>query len=282
MGYDFMVSNAIGALPHRATLVREDKEHLTWLSYHHAPGYYQWTGDAEERIVRAVKTVSTKFNGDRGGHLMEYGLVPQMYDRMVQQLGGENPETDVFATRDAPQLRKCTRRWPKRDSAWSKHRGLKERGPMYWHGAQEDTRHTVNKIIADRAMGILVVTGIGSTPCPPKDLKPSLDSITLNEMQFGPEKQLFIGAKGMPLPASEQAWSTKAYRVDGSQCHPTGDEPFIRRVEATPMRVMFEEKSATTESVDVRSHSEIGRVVAYMRMGMHDGVAARKERAQAK
>ena len=35
---------------------------------------------------------------------------------------------------------------------------------MYWHGAQEDTRRTVNKIIADRAMGILVVTGIGYNP----------------------------------------------------------------------------------------------------------------------
>ena len=55
---------------------------------------------------------------------------------------------------------------------------------MYWHGAQEDTRRTVNKIIADRAMGILVVTGIGSSPCPLEDLKPTLDSITLNEMQF--------------------------------------------------------------------------------------------------
>ena len=50
------------------------------------------------------------------------------------------------------------------------------------------------------------------------------------------------------------------------------------------MRVMFEEKSDPTESksVDMLSHSEIDRVVAYMRMGMHDRVAARKERAQAK
>ena len=160
MGYDFMVSNAIGALPHRATLVREDKERLTWLSTDHAPGLSQWTGDEEERIVGAVKTVSTKFNGDRGGHLMEYGMAPQVYNRMVQQLGGEKPETDVFGSREAPQLRKCTRHWHKGGSAWSKHWGLKERGPMYWHGAQEDTRRTVNKIIADRAMGILVVTGI--------------------------------------------------------------------------------------------------------------------------
>ena len=121
MGFDFLVGNAIGALPHRATLVREDRERLTWLSTDHAPGLSQWTGDEEERIVRAVKTTSTKFNGDRGGHLMEYGMAPQVYNRMVQQLGGEKPETDVFASRDALQLRKCTRHWHKGDSAWSKH-----------------------------------------------------------------------------------------------------------------------------------------------------------------
>ena len=121
MGYDFMVSNAIGALPHRATLVGEDKERLTWLSTDHAPGLSQWTRDEEERIMRAVKTVSTKFNGDRGGDLMEYGMAPQVYNRMVQQLGGKNSETDVFASRDAPQLKKCTRLWHKGVSPWSKH-----------------------------------------------------------------------------------------------------------------------------------------------------------------
>ena len=49
-----------------------------------------------------------------------------------------------------------------------------------------------------------------------------------------------------------------------------------------PMRVMFEEKTDPTESVDVLSDSEIDRAVAYLRMGMHDRVAARKERTQAK
>ena len=38
MGYDFMVGNAIGALPHRATLVRGDDECLTWLSTDYACG----------------------------------------------------------------------------------------------------------------------------------------------------------------------------------------------------------------------------------------------------
>ena len=232
--------------------------------------------------MRAVKTVSSKFNGDCGGHLMEYGMAPQVYSRMVQEFGGKKPETDVFASQDAPQLRKCTRHWHKGDSAWSMHWELTEWGPMYWHGAQEDVRGTVNKIIADRAMGILVVTGIGYNPCSLEDLKPTLDSITLNEMQLGPEEQLFIDAKGIPMPAPGQAWSTKAFSVDRSQCQPPGDEAFIRRVEAVPMRVMFEEKSGPTESVDVLSHSEIDQVVAYMRMGMRDRLAARKERAPAK
>ena len=89
---------------------------------------------------------------------------------------------------------------------------------MHRHGAQEDTRRTVNKIIADRVMSILVATGIGFSPCPLEVPKPTLDSSTLNRMQFGPEEQLFIDAKGIPMPAPGQAWSTKAFLVDGSQC----------------------------------------------------------------
>ena len=130
-------------------------------------------------------------------------------------------------------------------------------------------------------MGILVVTGIGSSPCPSDDPKPTLDSIILNDMQFGPEEQLFIDAKGIPMPAPGQAWSTKAFLVDGSQCQPTGDEAFIRSVEVVPMRVMFEERRDPMESVDVLSHSEIDRIVEHMPMGMHDLVAARKEQVKA-
>ena len=71
--------------------------------------------------MRAVKTVSTMFNGNCGGNLMEYGMAPLVYNPVVQQLGGEKHETVVFASQDAPQLRKCTRHWHKGKSAWSKH-----------------------------------------------------------------------------------------------------------------------------------------------------------------
>ena len=153
---------------------------------------------------------------------------------------------------------------------------------MYWHGSLDNTRRTVEKIIANRAKGILVVTGIGSTPCPLEGLKSTLDSITLNEMSFGPEDELFIDAKGASMPSPGQAWGTKAFLVDGAQAQPTGDEAFIRRVEAVPMKVMFEPKEGTDQpidGIDVLSHSEIDHVVNYMRMGMHDRVAAKKRRA---
>ena len=66
MGYDFMVSSSIGALPHRATLVREDDERLTWLSTDYACGSSQWNAEEEDRIVRAVQAVGAKSRDDRG------------------------------------------------------------------------------------------------------------------------------------------------------------------------------------------------------------------------
>ena len=152
---------------------------------------------------------------------------------------------------------------------------------MYWHGSLDNTRRTVEKIVPDRAKGILVITGIGSTPCPLAGLNTTLDSITLNEMSFGPEEELFIDAKGVSMPSPGQAWGTKAFLVDGTQAQPTGDEAFIGRVEAVPMKVMFEPKEGTDQpidGVDILSHSEIDDVVNYMRMGMHDRVAAKKRR----
>ena len=153
---------------------------------------------------------------------------------------------------------------------------------MYWHGSVENTRRTVEKIVADRAKGILVITGIGSTPCPLEGLKSTLDSIHLNEMSFGPEEELFIDAKGLSMPSLGQAWGTKALLVDWTQAQPTGDEAFIRRVGAVPMRAMFELKEGTDQpmdGIDVLFHAEIDHVVNYMRMGMHDRVAAKKGRA---
>ena len=96
------------------------------------------------------------------------------------------------------------------------------------------------------------------------------------------KEELFINAKGVSMPSPGQAWGTKAFLVDEAQAQPTGDEAFIPRVEAVPMRVMFEPKEGTDQPVDgndILSHSKIDHVVNYMRMGMHDRVAAKNRRA---
>ena len=121
MGYDFMVANAIGALPHRATLVQEDDECLTWLSTDYACGSSQWNAEEEDRIIRAVQAVGAKSRGDRRVQLTEYGMAPQLYARMIQTLGAKALETDSFASRDAPLLQKCRRHWHRGDSAWHGH-----------------------------------------------------------------------------------------------------------------------------------------------------------------
>ena len=79
---------------------------------------------------------------------------------------------------------------------------------MYWHGSLDNTRRTVERIVADRAKGMLVITGIGSTPCPLEGLKSTLHSITLSEMSFEPEDELFIDAKGVSIPSPGLAWGT--------------------------------------------------------------------------
>ena len=117
MGYDFMVGNAIRVLPHRAKLVWEDNECLTWLLTDNACRSSQWNAEEEDRIVQAVQNVGAKSRGDRGVQLTEYGMAPQVYARRVQTLGAKAPETDVFASRDAPLLRKCRRHWHRGDSA---------------------------------------------------------------------------------------------------------------------------------------------------------------------
>ena len=103
MGYDFMVSNSAGALPHLATLPLEANGRLSWLLTHYAPDGSQWTGDDEEKIVRAVKAAGIEFKGSDGEHLREYGLSREVYQRMMEALGMEVPSTNFYRIkRSAP------------------------------------------------------------------------------------------------------------------------------------------------------------------------------------
>ena len=186
MGYDFMVSNSAGALRHRATLICEANERVSWLSTHYAPGGSQCTGEAKEKIVRAVKAA--------GPRVAMVSTFRSKYCRMVEALGMDTPSKDVFASKEAPKLQKCAGYGRKRDSAWDKHWGAERWGHLYVHGAQPDSERIVNKIIADRAKGVLVLTGLTSGDARGKVLRSKIDSIALNEFVLAPDEEIFLAA----------------------------------------------------------------------------------------
>ena len=152
----------------------------------------------------------------------------------------EVPFTDVFASKEAPKLPKWARYWHKGDSAWDKHWGAHRCGHPYVHGAQQSSERIVNKIIANRAKGVLVPTRLGSGDAHGEVLRSKIDSIALNKFVFALDEEIFMDAIGSPLPSPGQTWSTRAYYVDAAQSHPTGNEAWIRRIQAVVMSVMLE------------------------------------------
>ena len=127
-----------------------------------------------------------------------------------------------------------------------------------------------------------MLTRLGSGDADGENLSSKIDSIALNEFVFALDEEVFMDAMGRPLPSPGQAWSTQAYYVDGAQSHPSGNEALIRRTQAVPMRVMFEESNDPKVEVNALSFDEIDRVVHYMHDGMQDRVAAKQARARFK
>ena len=86
----------------------------------------------------------------------------------------------------------------------------------------------MNKIFADGARRVLVVTELDSENARGEGLRSKMDSIALNEFVFAPEKGILVDARETSLPPSGRAWSTHSYYVDGAQSNPTSDEALIQ------------------------------------------------------
>ena len=132
---------------------------------------------------------------------------------MMEGLGMHTPSTDVFASKEAPKVQKWARYWHNSDSVWNQHWDAERWGHLYVHGAQRDSERIVKKIIANRAKGVLVLTGLGSGDARGEVLRSKIDSIALNEFVFARDERIFMDATGTSLPSPGQAWSTHAYYV---------------------------------------------------------------------
>ena len=146
----------------------------------------QWTGDEEEKIVRAVKAAEIKSKGSNEEHLQAYGSSCDPYQRVAQALDMEIPLTDVFASQGVPKFQKCARYWHKEDSAWDEYWGAQRWGNLSVHTAQQDSERIVHKIIADRAKGVLELSGLASGDAHGEVLRSKIDVIALNELRVCP------------------------------------------------------------------------------------------------
>ena len=155
-----------------------------------------------------MKAAGIKSKGGDGEHHQEYGLSWDAYCHMMEVLGMDTPSTDVFPSKEAPELQKCARYWHKGNSAWNKHWGVERWGHLYVHGAQRDSERIVNKIIADRAKGVLVLTGLSSGEARGEVLRYKIDSIALAEFVFAPNEEIFMDTMRTSLPSPGHAWST--------------------------------------------------------------------------
>ena len=82
---------------------------------------------------------------------------------------------------------------------------------------------------------------------------------------------------GTSLLSPGQAWSTRAYYVDGAESHPTGDEPLLRKIQALPMRNVFEDSNNPEVKVKLLSFDKIDRSVHCMNDGVHGREAAKAD-----
>ena len=120
VGYDFMIETDSGVLPARASMTLYQDDQLSSLSSpeHHVE--CQWIHP--ERHQLEVAALGTEPAGPAN---QEYGVMPEVANRVVADLGASDLGLDAFSS-------VCEKYWSAQDSAWKKHWGPHQ-GLMWIH-----------------------------------------------------------------------------------------------------------------------------------------------------
>ena len=86
----------------------------------------------------------------------EYGVRPEVANRVVADLGASDLALDAFSSGTSAHLRVCEKYWSAQDSAWKKHWGPHQ-GLMWIHCPRWDIPRAIAKIRKDRSKAVLVV-----------------------------------------------------------------------------------------------------------------------------
>ena len=279
VGYDFIMETDSGVLPAQASMTLYQDDQPSWLSSpeHHVE--CQWIHPEPNQLE--VATLGTE---PAGPGFEEYGVKPELADRVVTDLGASDLALDAFSSGTSAHLRVCEKYWSAQDSAWKKHWGPHQ-GLMWIHCPRVHIPRAVAKICKDRSKAVLVVpmgcTEEDSTR-DTRDRLASLANVTLIKVVLPAGESVYQDAKGQPMP--HQRWPTEFHYVDGGlQQADATDFVCVNRIIAEPWRQCFAVSPVDIgESEDPLTDEELDLVQGYMDLPFHDWVSGRDSKGQDK
>ena len=276
VGYDFMMETDSGVLPAQASMTLYQDDQLSWLSSpeHHVE--CQWIHPERNQLeVAALDTEPT------GPANQEYGVMPEVANRVVADLGASDLALDVFSSGTSAHLRVCEKYWGTQDSAWKKHWGPHQ-GLMWIHCPRWDIPRAVAKIRKDRSKAVLVVPMGCTEEESTRHWVVPLTNMTLNKVVLPAGESVYQDAKGQPMPP--QRWPTEFHYVDGGLDQvDTTDFVCVNRIIAEPWRQCFVVPPVDIGgSEDPLTEEELDLVQGYMDQPFHDWGSQREGKGQDK
>ena len=146
-----MIGTDSGVLPGEASVTLYQDDQPSWLlSPDHRPEC-QWI--PPERHQLGVAALGTE---PVGPTYQEYGVKPEMANRVVADLGASDLALDAFSSRTSARLGMYEKYWGTQDSAYNKHWGPHQ-GLMWIHCPRVDIPRAVAKIRKERSKAVFVV-----------------------------------------------------------------------------------------------------------------------------
>ena len=190
VGYDFMMETDSGVLPAQASMTLYQDDQLSWLSSPEQHVECQWIHPERNQLeVAALDTEPT------GPANQEYGVKPEVANRVVADLGASDLALDAFSSGTSAHLRVCEKYWSAQDSAWKKHWGPHQ-GLMWIHCPRWDIPRAIAKIRKDRSKAVLVVPMGCTEEESTRHWVASLTNMTLNKVVLPAGESVYQDPKG--------------------------------------------------------------------------------------
>ena len=276
VGYDVIMDTDSGVLPSQASMTLYQDDQLSWLPSpeHHVE--CQWIHPEQNQLeVAALGTEPV------GPAVQEYGVKPEVVDRVVADLGAWDLALDALSSGTSAHLRVHGRYGSAQDSAWKKHWGPHQ-GLMWIHCPRVDIPRAGAKIRKDRSKAVLVVPMGCIEEDSTRGWVASFANMTLKKVVSPAGESVYQDAKGQPMPP--QRWPTEFHYVDGGleQADAT-DFVCVNRIIAEPWRQCFAVSPVDVgESEDLLTDEELDFIQGYMDRSFPDWVSQREGKGQDK